>query len=105
MAKELKKCPSRRSDLRILPPLHPPSSKKISPPYSPDSVCPVNRIIMLGLEGSGKSTILKQLNLGEIERTYPLSSFYVDNIEQDSNLFHSFSLSPKSEVYLSFFIV
>lgn len=101
MAKELKRSSSKRNDLHILPPLHPPSPKRNSPPCSPDSVCPVNRLIMLGLEGSGKTTLLKQLNLGEIERTYPLTSFYVDNIEQNSNLLHSFSLSPKNEVLIT----
>lgn len=38
-------------------------------------------ILIVGLDGAGKTTILKKLNLGEIVATMPTIGFHVESVE------------------------
>jgi GTPase SAR1 family protein len=39
------------------------------------------RLIMLGLDGAGKTTILYKIKIGEVVNTIPTIGFNVENVE------------------------
>lgn len=48
---------------------------------SPDSLPQEPRILMLGLDGAGKTTILYKLKLGEVVATIPTIGFNVETLQ------------------------
>ena len=50
------------------------------------------RILMVGLDAAGKTTILYKLKLGEIVTTIPTIGMYKNSCGRRSSSFHSFKL-------------
>lgn len=59
------------------------------------------RILILGLDNSGKTTILKRLSFEDASRTSPTQGFNVSKLSVDSELFSNLSLSSKIVLNLS----
>jgi len=56
------------------------------------------KILMLGLDGAGKSTMLYKLNMGEITTTIPIIGFNVTQIKVDNLHLTAWSLSSRDRI-------
>ena len=81
-------CGGNLTRLASLPPLPPPLpyNLSLSPPSTPTPL-PLSvgkkemRILMVGLDAAGKTTILYKLKLGEVVTTIPTIGFNVETVE------------------------
>ena len=56
------------------------------------------RILVLGLDGAGKTTILYKLKLGEVIHTIPTIGFNVENIEYKNIRFQAWDVGGQHKV-------
>jgi ADP-ribosylation factor protein 1 len=56
------------------------------------------KVLMLGLDGSGKTTILYQLKLGEVIHTIPTVGFNVENLEFGKIMFTVWDLGGQERI-------
>ncbi|RXG57566.1 ADP-ribosylation factor 1 [Armadillidium vulgare] len=62
------------------------------------------RILMVGLDGAGKTTILNNLKLGKIDITTPIVGFNVDMLVTKIQVLHRLTLAAMKEfgVYIDY---
>jgi len=58
------------------------------------------RLIMLGLDGAGKTTILYKIKIGEVVNTIPTIGFNVENVEYKNINLNVWDLGGQSKIRL-----
>ena len=57
------------------------------------------RVIMMGLNEGGKTTLLKELNFGEISITSPCQNFYIETVEKEEILINGWDVGGGEKLF------